>query len=102
MSEGVDGLVTGAIAEEGRHCRRPSAIRLTCLAVEAAAERIPVLAVTGANSTATSIELTRAAKTAGAAAAVLVTPYSQQAEPGGHLPPLRGGGASGRSPAHRQ
>lgn len=74
VSEGVDGLVTGAIAGEGPTLSPAERYRLTCLAVEAGG-RIPVLAVTGTNSTATSIELTRAARTAGASAAVLVTPY---------------------------
>lgn len=36
---------------------------------------MPVLAATGTNCTATTIELTRAARTAGASAAILVTPY---------------------------
>jgi 4-hydroxy-tetrahydrodipicolinate synthase len=75
VSEGVAGLVTGAIAGEGPTLSPAERYRLACLAVEAAAGHVPVLAVTGTNSTAASIELTRAAKTAGASAAVLVTPY---------------------------
>ena len=43
--------------------------------VEVVAGRIPVVAGTGANATAEAIELTRAAKAAGADACLLVTPY---------------------------
>ena len=43
--------------------------------VEQAAGRIPVIAGTGANSTAEAIELTRCAEKAGANACLLVTPY---------------------------
>ncbi|MDR3324094.1 MAG: 4-hydroxy-tetrahydrodipicolinate synthase, partial [Zoogloeaceae bacterium] len=45
------------------------------VAVAHAAGRIPVIAGTGANSTAEAIELTRFAKQAGADAALSVTPY---------------------------
>jgi 4-hydroxy-tetrahydrodipicolinate synthase len=43
--------------------------------VEAANKRVPVIAGTGSNSTAEAIELTKAAKKAGADAALVVTPY---------------------------
>lgn len=43
--------------------------------VEMARGRIPVIAGTGANSTSEAIELTQCAQAAGAAAALLVTPY---------------------------
>jgi 4-hydroxy-tetrahydrodipicolinate synthase len=43
--------------------------------VEKVNKRIPVIAGTGANSTSEAIELTQAAKDAGADAALLVTPY---------------------------
>lgn len=45
------------------------------LAVKFAKGRIPVIAGTGSNSTAEAITLTRAAKEAGAAAALLISPY---------------------------
>jgi 4-hydroxy-tetrahydrodipicolinate synthase len=44
-------------------------------AVRQAAGRVPVIAGTGANSTAEAIELTRSARGAGADACLLVTPY---------------------------
>ena len=43
--------------------------------IETAAGRVPVIAGTGANSTSEAIELTEAARSAGADAALLVTPY---------------------------
>ncbi|MDN5748105.1 MAG: 4-hydroxy-tetrahydrodipicolinate synthase [Pseudonocardia sp.] len=43
--------------------------------IEVAAGRVPVIAGTGANNTAEAIHLTAAAKSAGADAALLVTPY---------------------------
>ncbi|GAA0949218.1 4-hydroxy-tetrahydrodipicolinate synthase [Pseudonocardia zijingensis] len=43
--------------------------------IDAAAGRVPVIAGTGANNTDEAIHLTRAAKEAGADAALLVTPY---------------------------
>jgi 4-hydroxy-tetrahydrodipicolinate synthase len=43
--------------------------------IDVAAGRVPIIAGTGANSTAEAIHLTAAARTAGADAALLVTPY---------------------------
>ncbi len=45
------------------------------LTVEYSAGRIPVIAGTGSNATSEAIELTRAAQSVGASAALLVTPY---------------------------
>jgi len=58
-----------ATLDEEEHCR---VIRRV---VEFAAGRIPVIAGTGANSTTEAISLTACARAAGAAAALLVTPY---------------------------
>lgn len=75
IAEGAAGLVTGAIAGEGSTLSAAERYRLTRIAVEIAGGRVPVLAATGTNCTSTTIELTRAAKTAGASAAILVAPY---------------------------
>jgi len=45
------------------------------VSVEQAANRVPIIAGTGANSTSEAIELTRCAEKAGADACLLVTPY---------------------------
>lgn len=58
-----------ATLDEDEHC---AVIRRV---VELAAGRVPVIAGTGANSTTEAIALTRCAQQAGAAAALLVTPY---------------------------
>ncbi|GAB6048364.1 4-hydroxy-tetrahydrodipicolinate synthase [Methyloparacoccus murrellii] len=75
IAEGTDGIVavgtTGesATLDEAEHCE---VIRL---AVEQVAGRVPVIAGTGANSTAEAISLTRQARALGADACLLVTPY---------------------------
>ncbi len=75
VREGTDAIViVGTTGESptvdvGEHC---DLIRTT---VEQAAGRIPVIAGTGANSTAEAIELTHFAKQAGADAALSVVPY---------------------------
>ncbi len=75
VEQGSDAIVavgtTGesATLDEAEHCR------VMGLAVEFAAGRIPVIAGTGANSTSEAIALTSCAKSAGADACLLVTPY---------------------------
>ena len=49
--------------------------RVVEVCLDAAAGRVPVIAGTGSNSTAEAVDLTRHAKQAGAAAALIVTPY---------------------------
>ena len=58
-----------ATLDEEEHC----AVIARCVTL--AAGRIPIIAGTGANSTAEAIRLTRCAEQAGADAALLVTPY---------------------------
>ena len=75
IDQGSDGVVavgtTGESATLGEeeHCE---AIRMV---VDLVSGRIPVVAGTGANSTHEAIRLTQCAKTAGADACLLVTPY---------------------------
>lgn len=75
IAEGTDAIVavgtTGesATLDEEEHCR------VIAQVVEFAGGRVPVIAGTGANSTTEAIRLTRCARTAGADAALLVTPY---------------------------
>ena len=75
IEQGTDGVVavgtTGESATLGVS-EHSSVIRFV---VDQAANRIPIIAGTGANSTAEAIVLTRAAKEAGADACLLVTPY---------------------------
>jgi len=75
IAQGTDALVavgtTGesATLDEDEHCDVIKSM------VAYASGRIPVIAGTGANSTAEAITLTRKAKQAGAAACLIVTPY---------------------------
>lgn len=75
IEQGSDALVamgtTGESATFGikEHCEVVKYI------IDVVAKRIPVIAGTGANSTTEAIELTQAAKDAGADACLLVTPY---------------------------
>lgn len=75
IDQGTDGIVpvgtTGesATVDVNEHCE---IVKHTVKVVNG---RLPVIAGTGANSTREAIELTRAAKEAGADACLLVTPY---------------------------
>ncbi|MDQ1315109.1 MAG: 4-hydroxy-tetrahydrodipicolinate synthase [Pseudomonadota bacterium] len=75
VAEGTDGIVVVGTTGESptvsfdEHC---TLIRAT---VEQVAGRVPVIAGTGANSTAEAIELTECAKRAGAQAGLSVVPY---------------------------
>jgi 4-hydroxy-tetrahydrodipicolinate synthase len=83
VAEGTDGIVivgtTGEspTVDHDEHC---TLIRTT---VEHAAGRIPVIAGTGANSTAEAIELMRFAKSVGAAGCLSVVPYYNKPTQGG-------------------
>ncbi len=75
VAQGTDGLVIVGTTGESPTVDTDEHCRLIQAAVEQAAGRIPVIAGTGANSTAEAIELTRCAKAAGAAAGLSVAPY---------------------------
>ncbi|NOY52967.1 MAG: 4-hydroxy-tetrahydrodipicolinate synthase [Deltaproteobacteria bacterium] len=75
IENGVNGIVPcGTTGESATltHEEHKEVIRIT---VEAVNGRVPVLAGTGSNSTAETIDLTRAAKKAGADGALLISPY---------------------------
>ena len=75
IAAGTDGLVPCSTTGEAAALSAGERHRLVRACVEGAAGRIPVVAATGTNATATTIERTRAAKDAGADAALIVTPY---------------------------
>jgi 4-hydroxy-tetrahydrodipicolinate synthase len=75
IAQGTDGLVIVGTTGESPTVNTEEHCLLIRTAVEQAAGRVPVIAGTGANSTAEAIELTRCAKSAGAAAGLSVTPY---------------------------
>jgi 4-hydroxy-tetrahydrodipicolinate synthase len=73
--EGTDGIVIVGTTGESPTVSVDEHCELIRAAVEYAGGRIPVIAGTGANSTAEAIELTAFAKKAGAAASLSVVPY---------------------------
>lgn len=75
VEEGTDGLVVVGTTGESPTVNVEEHCTLIRTAVEYAAGRIPVIAGTGANSTAEAIELTRCAKAVGAVAGLSVVPY---------------------------
>ena len=75
VEQGTDGLVIVGTTGESPTVDPEEHCSLIAAAVEQSAGRVPVIAGTGANSTAEAIELTRCAKQAGAAAGLSVAPY---------------------------
>jgi 4-hydroxy-tetrahydrodipicolinate synthase len=75
VEQGTDGLVIVGTTGESPTVVLEEHCELIRTAVEQAAGRIPIIAGTGANSTAEAIELSRCAKRAGAAAGLSVAPY---------------------------
>lgn len=75
VEQGTDALVVVGTTGESPTVSFEEHCLLIRTAVEQAAGRIPVVAGTGANSTAEAIELSRCAKEAGAVAGLSVAPY---------------------------
>lgn len=72
---GTEALIIAGTTGESP-CLSPAELeRLVRAAVEAAAGRLPVIGGSGTNCTSKSMELTRVVREAGAAAALVVTPY---------------------------
>jgi dihydrodipicolinate synthase/N-acetylneuraminate lyase len=76
VREGTDGIVIVGTTGESPTVNVEEHCELIRATVEHAAGRIPVIAGTGANSTAEAIELTEFARKAGADMALSVVPYS--------------------------
>ncbi len=72
---GVEAVVPTGTTGEAATLSVAEHKRVIQIAVEQIAGRIPVIAGTGSNNTAESIELTQAAKSLGADAALLISPY---------------------------
>jgi len=75
IAEGTDGIVIVGTTGESPTVSYDEHCLLIRTTVEQAAGRVPVIAGTGANSTAEAIELTECAKRAGAQAGLSVVPY---------------------------
>jgi len=75
VAEGTDGIVAVGTTGESPTVNVEEHKELIRVAVQHSRGRIPVIAGTGGNSTAEAIELTEAAKKAGATACLSVVPY---------------------------
>jgi len=75
VSEGTDGIVVVGTTGESPTVSVEEHFELIKVTVEHAANRIPVIAGTGGNSTTEAIELTEYAKKVGAQASLQVVPY---------------------------
>ena len=75
INEGTEALVPCGTTGESPTLDHAEHKRVVEVCIEAAAGRVPVIAGSGSNSTAEAMELTQHAKNAGAAAALVVTPY---------------------------
>ncbi len=78
VAEGTDGIVIVGTTGESPTVNVDEHCELIRATVDHAAGRVPVIAGTGANSTAEAIELTRFAAEAGADAGLSVVPYSNK------------------------
>ena len=75
IQNGISGLVVCGQAGEATSLTREERGLVIRAAIDAANRQIPVLAGTGTNATASTIDLTADAAALGASAAVIVTPY---------------------------
>ena len=75
IASGVEGIVPVGTTGESPTLDTAEHIKVIEVAIEAAAQKILVVAGTGANATAEALELTREAQRAGADATLQVTPY---------------------------
>jgi 4-hydroxy-tetrahydrodipicolinate synthase len=75
IASGIHGLVPNGTTGEAVTLSTEEQTKVISLCVEITRGRVPVVAGTGSNDTARTIEMTRHAKKAGAAAALIVTPY---------------------------
>jgi len=75
FAEGASGVVPVGTTGESPTLSHEEHLRVIETAVEQAADRGPVIAGTGSNSTGEAIAMTRAAEKAGAAASLQVCPY---------------------------
>ena len=75
VDKGTDGLVIAGTTGESATLTRSEHIELVGRAIEIAAGRLPIVAGTGSNSTAQTIELSLAVADPGIAAYLVVVPY---------------------------
>lgn len=75
ICSGVDGIVVCGLAGEGPVLTEAERAEIIATCIEIAGGKIPVIAATGTNDTATTIEETRQARQLGASAVLVTLPY---------------------------
>jgi 4-hydroxy-tetrahydrodipicolinate synthase len=75
IAAGIDGLVPVGTTGESPTVTVEEHVRIIKIVIDESKKRVPIIAGTGANSTKEAIELSRAAKDAGADGMLQVTPY---------------------------
>ena len=75
IEEGTEAVIPCGTTGESPTLDHQEHMMVTEICIDAVDGRVPVIAGTGSNSTKEAIDLTRHAKEAGAAAALVVTPY---------------------------
>ena len=75
IENGTDGIVPCGTTGEAATLSHAEHKRVVEITINAVKGRIPVIAGTGSNSTSETVELTHHAKSAGADAALIITPY---------------------------
>ena len=85
VASAVDGIVVAGSTGEGATLTTPERRRLYEIVREAASGRCKLIAGTGTNDTAVSIERTREAEQAGYDGAMLVVPYYNKPTPAGQI-----------------
>lgn len=79
IDQGTDCIVIAGTTGESSTLSMEEHHKVICAAVEFTKHRVPVVAGTGSNCTATAIQLTKEAEEAGADGALIVTPYYNKA-----------------------
>ncbi len=85
IEKGIDGLLACGCTGEAATLTTEEQLLVIGKVMEAAAGRVPVIAGTGTNATASSIELSRKAAAMGVDGVLLITPYYNKPTPKGQI-----------------
>ena len=83
IAGGTDAIIACGTTGEAATMSEEEHMDVICFIIKAVNHRIPVIAGTGSNCTATAIDLSKQAEEAGAEGVLLVTPYYNKATQGG-------------------
>ena len=83
ISEGTDGIVPVGTTGESPTLNHDEHERVVEIVIDQSNKRVPIIAGTGSNSTTEAINLLKHAESAGADAALVVTPYYNKPTPEG-------------------